>query len=174
MTAATFGAICRSRRNVRDNGRCAECGGGRRNWPPELTIMTEGELNMGKTIKEQIAEALAPVRAELEDREARVAVLEDQVEGLERRCEELRGVCKKAYSLLYGEGEAYANADDILPRIVSLQSEVAILRAEKEKQELGPAALVDLSAAVYRDALADFAIRVLCGGVAVSFREARP
>lgn len=121
-------------------------------------------------MEKQIAEALAPLQSELAVARARIAELEAEADGLERRCRELRGVCMQAHSLLVGEGEAYANADDILPRIVALQSEVAALRAAAAPEPDG----IDLSAAIYRDALADFAIRVLSGGVAVSFREPRP
>lgn len=95
---------------------------------------------MGKTIKEQVAEAIAPVNAELEDREARVAVLEDQHVRDQERIEEL-------------------------------EAELAAAKAAVEDRiERTPVDLVDMSAVIYRDALADFAIRVLSGGVAVSFR----
>lgn len=108
-----------------------------------------------KTIKEQIAEALAPVKAELEDREARVAVLEDTLAGTE---EALAGAKARI-------AELEAELSEARGIIAHQAGEVSASRREMD---------VDLSASIYRDALADFAIRVLSGGVAVSFHEARP
>lgn len=110
-----------------------------------------------KTVKEQIAEALAPVKAELEDREARVAVLEDTLAGTE---EALAGAKARI-------AELEAELSEARGIIAHQAGEVSAAR-----REIGDG--VDLSAAIYRDALADFAIRVLSGGVAVSFHEARP
>lgn len=101
-----------------------------------------------KTVKEQIAEALAPMQAELEDREARVAELD--------------------YTLA-GTKEALAGAK---ARIAELEAELAAFRAAEAEPAAGITGVdvLDMSANLYRDALADFAIRVLSGGVAVSFR----
>lgn len=100
---------------------------------------------MGKTIKEQVAEAIAPVKAELEDREARVAVLEDQHVRDQERIAELEAALNDA--------RAWA---------AELQDDLNARNAE------------DMSADKYRDALADFAIRVLSCGVAVEIHKAWP
>lgn len=124
MSAEAFARMCAARRDY-GNGMCLACGGRPENWPDELTTIEGGE-EMGKTIKEQIAEAIAPLKAELDDREARIAELEAEL--------------------------------------------AAAKAAVEDRIERTPVELVDMSAAIYRDALADFAIRVLSGGVAVSFR----
>lgn len=154
MSAEAFARMCAARRDD-GGGRCAECGGRRKSWPDELTTIEGGKAMASKTIKEQIAEALAPVKAELEDREARVAVLEDTLAGTE---EALAGAKARI-------AELEAELSEARGIIAHQAGEVSASRREMD---------VDLSASIYRDALADFAIRVLSGGVAVSFHEARP
>ena len=49
-----------------------------------------------------------------------------------------------------------------------------IAEQSREVSAARSAQSLDVSESVYREALADFAVRVLSGGVAVSFHEARP
>ena len=114
---------------------------------------------MSKTIKEQVAEAIAPVKAGLEDREARVAVLEDQHVRDQERIAELEAALN----------DARAWAAELQDALNERNAELAAAKAAAAPEPDG----IDLSASIYRDALADFAIRVLSGGVAVSFHEAR-
>ena len=102
---------------------------------------------MAKTVKEQIAEALRPLQQELEERLRQIKQLEAEAERME------------------------ADRVKMMDLIQAQQTELSALRAE----EVEPACItgLDMSANLYRDALADFAIRVLSGGVAVSFHEAR-
>lgn len=156
MSYDGFVAACRARRG---RAGCDEwCGG---MPPPEMEIL-DTEWMMGKSVKDQIAEALAPVKAELEDREARVAVLEDTLAGTE---EALAGAKARI-------AELEADRVKMMDLIQSQQTELTALRAaEAEPAGITGVDVLDMSANLYRDALADFAIRVLSGGVAVSFRE---
>lgn len=146
MSAETFKRMCAARRDD-GGGRCATCGGRPERWPDELTTIEGGE-EMGKTIKEQIAEALAPVQAELEEKRARIFELEAEAERME------------------------ADRSKLMDLIQEQSAELAAFRsAEHEPAGITGVEVLDMSANLYRDALADFAIRVLSGGVAVSFRE---
>lgn len=177
MSYDGFVAACRARRG---RAGCEEwCGG----MPQELEII-KGGLEMGKTttIKEQIAQALAPLKAELEDREARVAVLEDQhVRDQERIAELEAELATWQEANKEGSAEFLALNESLRAEAERLREELAEARriiaqqageVSAARREIGEG--IDLSAAIYRDALADFAIRVLSGGVAVSFHEARP
>lgn len=196
MSAEAFARMCAARRDY-GNGMCVACGGRPENWPDEL-ITIEGGEEMGKTIKEQIAEALAPVKKQLDEAEARAerlsdegcdvwAILEGKDEGTlpklaEKRMTEIKELEQRIKKLEVLEDQAVrdqecikeleAALNDARAWAAELKDELNARNTElaAAKAAAAPQPDIDLSAVIYRDALADFAIRVLSGGVAVSFR----
>ena len=149
MSAEAFARMCAERRD-KDNKYCADCNG----RPPEVEVINMGGKAMAVTkqstrIIAEKDEELAALKAEIVERDRKIEGLLTVVGNWEKK------------SGQYNE------------RIAELEAELAAFRSATAD----PAGImqdIDLSAGIYRDALADFAIRVLSGGVAVSFHEARP
>lgn len=162
MTAEAFARMCAARRDD-GGGTCKACGGLRENWPKELTIIKGAkEMAASKTSKE-IVEAVGPLKAELEE----LRQIVDEVSATLRiEPGAVIGAVKTMVSINNRNMDELTQAK---ARLVKLEEELESARALIDDM-----ANLDTGASIYRDALADFAIRVLSGGVAVSFHEARP
>lgn len=152
MTRESFARTCAGKRRERQGcdwvfTRCETCKGRPENWPPELEIIEmEATMTAKKPTRSKETELLAKLQLEVAEKEKRIEILEKEAEGriaalegeaekLERRCDELRGVFKQACEML--DIETYANADDMLPAIAALQTEVTALQkgmAERDRQ----------------------------------------
>lgn len=166
MGAASFASACKIRKDTKDNNTCKQCKGRREHWPPELEVI---EMASSKS-KETVADVLGPLKekAEMLDRVAGIfgwSPNEDMAEAATR----MIGALDSAVLDLRGKEREVERLQAELEearRIIADQSgEVSAARRER-------ADLLDVGAAVYRDALADFGASVLAGRVLVTFRDA--
>lgn len=197
MSAESFARMCAARRD-KDNKYCADCNG----RPPEVEVInmggTIGKKNDRQDTERAGVELAAAAWSALMDRckdagfgefaSADPNVLAQQfMQAATEPAREL-DAAKKRIADLEAElatwqeanrkysAEFLALNEDLRAEVERLRGELTearqIIAQQEARREIGDG--VDLSAAIYRDALADFAIRVLSGGVAVSFHEARP
>ena len=168
MSAEAFARMCAARRD-KDNKYCADCNG----RPPEVEVINMGGT-MGKKNDKQDTE-----RAGVELAAAAWSALMDRCNdaGFGEFASADPNVL--AQQFMQAATEPARELDAAKKRIADLEAELSEARGiiahqagevSASRREMD----VDLSASIYRDALADFAIRVLSGGVAVSFHEARP
>ena len=121
-----------------------------------------------KTSKE-IVEAVGPLKAELEE----LRQIVDEVSATLRI--EPGAVIGAVKNMVSINNRNVDELDQAKVRVAKLEAELDAAKAAVDglvsHTQIG---CLDTGAGIYRDALADFAVRVLSGGVAVSFHEARP
>lgn len=165
MSAEAFARMCAARRD-KDNKYCADCNG----RPPEVEVINMGGKAMAssKTSKE-IVEAVGPLKAELEE----LRQIVDEVSATLRI--EPGAVIGAVKTMVSINNRNVDELDQAKARVAKLEAELDAAKAAVDglvsHTQIG---CLDTGADIYRDALADFAVRVLSGGVAVSFHEARP
>lgn len=162
MSAASFARACKSRMDTKDNNTCKACRGRKAHWPPELEIREE---DVGKTTSKEIVDAVGPLKAEQDGLRQIVA---DVANTLGVNTDTVPGAVKAMVSI---NQRNLQELDAAKARIEALEAELAACRAEAPAGDRG-AECLDVGAAVYRDALADFGASVLAGRVLVTFRDA--
>ena len=160
MSAASFARACKSRKDTKDNNTCKQCKGRREHWPPELEV-----IEMASSKSKEIADVVGPLKAELDGLRQIVA---DVANTLGVNTDTVPGAVKAMVSI---NQRNLQELDAAKERIAALEAELAACRAEAPAVDRG-AECLDVGAAVYRDALADFGASVLAGRVLVTFRDA--
>lgn len=152
--------------------RCEMCKGRQDNWPPELEIIN---INVEATMATKAeTEALAKLKLECakmeEERDkalARVAGLEAS---LKERDKQIDASIAHADLQQTRAMEAEEQLAEAKIRIAKLETELATAKTAVPPE----ISLPHMSVNMYHDALAEFGLRVLQGGVAVVFRGTQP